>query len=287
MVSKLSSRFLLTPFHGTVHSVETDHGIAETTDGKTWTLYVSHENIVAHTGLSEVRYGSWSRDTGFIHSRVTGGNRSNLIDGLGQSLLDELMRHADEIPFSANDIYQCWLLDEKDQQPLALLESSTDPDAVMNPCTPVWRPAQSAFNEFTSGYGDAQALTEQVRKKAGKSPKTQWYNCEALANDFLPPLLISQAWEDERESSLVEAFIDWLSPWLLQIKLSDVILRNRLEQCAWQRPLEVERVYALFPEIIDRKGLKVARVKAQLMGDSSQKKYHEPFTEKSDDYHPI
>jgi hypothetical protein len=122
---------------------------------------------------------------------------------------------------------------------------------------------------------------------AGKSPKSQWYNCEQPANDFLPPLLLSQAWDDERESALVEAFIDWLSPWLLQINLLDVQLRNRLEQCAWQRPLEVERVHALFPEIIDRKGFKIARVKAQLMGNSNQNKYHEPFTEKSDDYYPI
>jgi hypothetical protein len=287
MISQLSSRFLLTPFHGTVHSVENEHGIAETTDGRTWTLYVSHEDIIAHTGLSEVRYGSWCKETGFTHSRVTGGNRSNLIDDLGQGLLTELLRHADKIPFPANDIYQCWLLDEKNQQPLALLESSADQDATINACTPVWRPAQSAFNEFSSGDGDARALTELVNNKAGKSPGSQWFNCKELANDFLPPLLISQSWDDAKESSLVEAFIDWLSPWLLQIDSLDVALRNRLEQCAWQRPLEVERVHALFPEILDRKGLKVARVKAQIIGNSNQSEYHEPFTEESDEYHPI
>jgi hypothetical protein len=287
MIPQLNSKFLLTPFHGTLHSITTDHGVAETTDGKTWTLYVSHDDIVAHTGLSEVRYGSWCKEKGFTHSRVTGANKSNLIDELGEDLLEKLQSHADKIPFPANDIYQCWLLDEKNQQPLVLLESSTDSDTTMYPCTPIWRPAQSAFTDFTSSYGDARTLTEIINNKAGKSPQSQWFNCELLANEFLPPFLIRQTWDNAEESALVEAFIEWLAPWLLQIGSLDLRQRNRLEQCAWQRPLEVDRIHTLLPDIIDRKGFNVARVKAQLMERTSDNKYYEPFTESSDDYHPI
>ena len=62
---------ILSPFHGTLHTISVEHGDAETTDGVHWVLYVAHDKIVAHTGLSEVRYGTWQAGTTAWTTQVT------------------------------------------------------------------------------------------------------------------------------------------------------------------------------------------------------------------------
>ena len=61
------SQRLFRPFHGVMRTISIEHGDAETTDGVSWILYVNHEDIVSHTGMSEVRYGSWSHEDGLSY----------------------------------------------------------------------------------------------------------------------------------------------------------------------------------------------------------------------------
>jgi hypothetical protein len=89
--------------------------------------------------------------------------------------------------------------------------------------------------------------------------------------------LLRDHWEESGHQQLVSDFFNWQAPWLLQLPLSPDI-RSQLEAAAWERPLETSRVYRLFPEIIDEKGLTTTRVKARIMQDKPKApEVNEPF----------
>ena len=113
---------LLNPFHGVMQVIAIEHAEAESTDGINWILYVSHEDIVSHTGMSEIRYGSWNQQDGLQLSRVRGTETSNIIDTVGEKIAAAVEIYASTIPFPLNDRYECWLLTE-DGKPLALLDT--------------------------------------------------------------------------------------------------------------------------------------------------------------------
>ncbi|MCU7893166.1 MAG: hypothetical protein KZQ78_16900 [Candidatus Thiodiazotropha sp. (ex Ustalcina ferruginea)] len=76
---------------------------------------------------------------------------------------------------------------------------------------------------------------------------------------------------------LVTDFLSWQAPWLLQLSLESEI-RKQLESAAWKRPRESSRVFRLFPEIFDQKGLTTTRVKARMLRDKPNlQQVNEPF----------
>ncbi|PVV17131.1 MAG: hypothetical protein B6D79_17150, partial [gamma proteobacterium symbiont of Ctena orbiculata] len=94
---------------------------------------------------------------------------------------------------------------------------------------------------------------------------------------MFPTLLLRECWNDAVQQQLVSDFLNWQAPWLLQLPLSPEI-RIRLERAAWERPLETSRVYRLFPEILDEKGLTTTRVKARIMHEKPlTQSVNEPF----------
>ncbi len=270
------SRRLLSPFHGVQQVLTIPGGIAESLDGGLWKLYVADERIVSHTGLSEVRYGDWSRQRGLQRSKIRGTAPSGLIETIGDRLVEALQRYAEQIPFPLADRFECWLLHGESGRPLALLDSAVEHDALAAIDSPTWYPGGAEGRRFASEAGDIDDLTRLIRDAAGRRPSAVWIERqtrEGIASDgkryrteAFPPMLLSTDWPSPSAWRLVTDYLDWQAPWLLQLDL-DQGLRERLEQAAWQRPRETERVFRLFPQICDDRGLTVTRVKARLLNE--------------------
>lgn len=263
-------------------------GDAESLDGIRWILYVSHPDILAHTGLSEVRYGTWTRNGGLDRAKVRGTARAGIIERLGGRLIEALEQVAEDVPFSRDDHFECWLLDEEQGVPLALIDSASRKADCGFWDHPVWRPGREVLQHFRSQFGDGPRLQAMVAAAAGAKPRSLWFNRRLDGSglsagervfdtrDF-PPLLISEDWPGARDRDLVQAFFNWTSPWLLQLPELSSERRRELEKEAWKRPDVSARVYRLFPEVLDEGGLTAARVAARLSQPKESVAVPEPF----------
>jgi hypothetical protein len=280
------SRRLLSPFHGLQQIISIPGGIAESMDGETWKLYVADERIISHTGLSEVRYGTWQRKKRLQRSKIRGTSPSGLIEKTGERLVNVLEHYAGQIPFPAADRFECWLLHGQERRPLALLDSAIEAHNLPTIESPSWYPGGASSRNFHSDAGDIDDLTNLIRQAAGRRPMAVWIERKTresvsvegkrFRTETFPPLLLSTDWPSHEAWRLVTDYLDWQAPWLLQLDLEEG-LRQRLEQAAWQRPRETERVYRLFPQIFDEEGLTVTRVKARLLNDKPRPQVGEPF----------
>ncbi|MES9972207.1 MAG: hypothetical protein ABW092_19410 [Candidatus Thiodiazotropha sp.] len=282
------SRRLLAPFHGLQQIISVTGGVAESMNGWDWKLYVADDSIVSHTGLSEIVYGSWNPTQGLSRSRIRGAIPSKLIEQIGDHLLDAVENFAGRIPFESEDFHELWLLDEGSGQPLALLDSALTNDIRTPYDNPSWYPGGQASSQFSSETGGTEELMGLIKQAAGKQPNAIWIerNQDGSGKDqngghypatMFPPLLLREHWNDAKQRQLVSDFLNWQAPWLLQLPLCPEI-RIRLESAAWARPLETSRVYRLFPEIIDEKGLTATRVKARIMHEKPPtESINEPF----------
>jgi len=292
------SQRLLSPFHGVMQVIAIEHGEAESTDGIHWVLYVSHEDIVSHTGMPEIRYGSWSQQGGLKLSMVRGTQTSSVIDRVGEQLLLALEEYAVSIPFPLNDCYECWIL-TNDGQPLALIDSVDTEDKKQAFESPDWHPGAAAFDEFKSEFGGAEQLRRLINERAGSRSSTLWVrrnktefgysgdavldNGEMISASVMPPRLLLETWTNEDEASLVRDYLTWQAPWLLQLDNFDDETRRLIELQAWQRPILCAKQHHLFAKVLDETQLKVARVQARLMGyDSHRQKVIETFIHTGD-----
>lgn len=273
------SRRILCPFHGMLQVLAIDGGIAESTDGFNWRLYVADERLVSHTGLSEVRYGTWNPNEGRERSKVRGTSPARLIEETGEKLITALKECTRHVPFAPADSYEYWLLDASGKTPLALLDSALEGDERIDERTPRWHPGAAAKREFSSDKGSAEDLTALLLQAAGPSATGVWVqrcpsgdgktsNGEHFHAQWLPKTMLRMNWKDANQSRLVKDFVAWQAPWLLQLDGIEAETRSWLEQAAWKRPKETSRVYRLFPLVMDKKGLIATRIKAQLIGQS-------------------
>ena len=295
---------LLNPFQGVIQVIAIEHAEAETTDGINWVLYVFHEDIVSHTGMSEIRYGSWNRKEGLQLSMVRGTESNNFIDVLGERITDALIEHADTVPFTLNDCYECWLLSE-DGQLLALLDTVDHEDKKRSFDGSTWQPCKSDTEAFISPFGDTDSLKKLIRTRAGSDLRTVWvrreisefgYTGDAVKDDGeiipaseIPQRLLLESWINSDDSNLVKDYLAWQAPWLLQLDSYDNETRRTIETQAWKRPLLCARQFNLFTKVLDAKNLNAVRVQARLMGyDGHNHIVIEPFvnTGDKDNYNP-
>ncbi len=135
-----------------------EHGEAETTDGVNWVLYVIHEDIVSHTGMSEIRYGSWSQHDGLKLSMVRGTESNNVIDRVGEQLAAAVEKYAGSLPFPLNDNVECWLM-SSDGLPLALIDSVASEEDKQVYESLNWHPGVTAFHDFSVKLWQCKKIT--------------------------------------------------------------------------------------------------------------------------------
>jgi hypothetical protein len=79
-----------------------------------------------------------------------------------------------------------------------------------------------------------------------------------------PTFLISDNWQNEGDSSLVNEYIEWIAPSLLTLQNLTDVERIRLENCLNVQAVSVEHHWHLYPELVDETKLTAARVQCRL-----------------------
>lgn len=282
--------------------METEDADAVSNDGIHWALYIhgQHELAQLNDGtqrdvtLPDIKYGDWSRRDGFKHAPIRNVVDHRRLDAIGAHLLAAVKFAAEQLPFPLRDTYELWLLDTH-AQPLALLNVAVHDHERETPNAPHWRPGEAAKAVFTASSPllDAlenpcagQLVEDLVNRAAGATPAAQWFqrdikgagigldglcidtelNGRHLDASAFPQLLLATAWATPPERALLEEFLDWQAPWLLQLQNLTDTQRAHLEQIAVRRAGTVAQCHQLYPHVIDEDRLTAARVEARLRG---------------------
>jgi hypothetical protein len=296
------SQRLVNPFRGILSVVETEDADAVSSDGVHWSLYIhgETEDVRMSDGslrdvvLPDIKFGDWSAKDGLKRAPVRNVADMNRIDAIGSHLLEAVKRVCRNLPFPLRDQDELWLLDSQDR-PLALLHVAVTEGERETPRSLAWRPGELAKTQFSStspllerhpGHCAGALVEALVNAAGGTRPRAQWFwrssdgsgvgqdgvNIDTrivgrtLSAAEFPALLLATAWAAAEERALLEEFLAWQAPWLLQLQHLDRDLRARLEQCAARRVEEVAKCHRLYPEVIDADRLTAMRVEAQLRG---------------------
>lgn len=133
------SQRLLNPFRGVMNIIEYQGAQAVSTDGIHWDIYVRDNELVKDLAnshkvqTSDIRYGSWSENSGLKRGAIYPSEDFKLLEQQGEIVYQYLLKHHTDIPFPLNDCFELWLLDETDQ-PLALLHSVVRKKIVILTC---------------------------------------------------------------------------------------------------------------------------------------------------------
>lgn len=274
------SKRLLSPFVGLVQVAEVPGARALSLDGRHWELQCS---LAGEAELRTPPAGAASAAEYALVARIVNGKldtrllRPALDTGEIRSAIDrlcELVRHA-RLPFTAVDRYQYWLLDGRDDSPLALLHSCVrEEEMIRHQPQPAWVAMPAAQLEVPEpervqtriGYMPPinYRLERQVEERAGTRPRGVWFERREGDADTFPPCLIREDWETEPERRLCERYLSRLAPRLLMLPGLPRPVRRRLETAARQYALDVERFHPLYPEVVDPEFIPAARVEARL-----------------------
>lgn len=301
MINCYSQR-LVNPFRGILSVVATEDADAVSSDGIHWALYIQGESEEVRMSdgslrdvvLPDTKFGDWSAKDGLKRSPVRNVADLDRIDAIGLHLLEAVKQSTERLPFPLRDQDELWLLDA-DNRPIALLHVAVDEGERVTPKNLSWRPGEIAKLEFTSEnavlndteqFSAAQQVEAIVNRGRASQAHAQWFwrstdgtgvgqDGVNISNDMIgrtlaagefPYLLLSTEWATENERALLQDFLDWQAPWLLQLQHLNREQRNRLEQVATRRAGEVAKCYQLYPDVVDAERITAARVEAQIRG---------------------
>jgi hypothetical protein len=294
------SQRILNPFRGVMNIISIGGADAVTIDGSNWTLYI-HDNFDCPTDdpeeffeidMPDIRFGDWCADSGLKRSPLIASYHYGEIQAIGNALLNAVKKYAEHCPFPFKDKYELWLLDDITCEPLALIDSVCDESEVHCPDNLVWEAGLRCKQEFLQEFSlideqpssAGELLNSIINQRAGRRPSAQWFyrnnldygkgivginlkkdlaNRELSARLF-PKMLVQQQWQNKADETLVDAFINWLSPYLLVLDYLRDAQREILEQSAKQHALLVDKMFPLYPKVIDRKAINAARVEAMM-----------------------
>lgn len=177
------------------------------------------------------------------------------------------------LPFEAADRYEYWLLDPKDDSPLALIFSCVDASEMPSfPKLTDWAalpaavmPIETSEEERSRSYGPVNYRLERcVAERAGTKPRAQWFTRRYTGKDGFPPFLIREDWESEEHQDLCRRYLSRQAPRLLMLHGVSWEERRRMEVAAKANALDVARFYPLYPEIADSDLMDKIRIEARM-----------------------
>lgn len=288
---------------------------AVTIDGDSWTLYI-HDTFDCPTDdpeeffeieMPDIRYGDWDKKSGLKHSPLIASYHYNEIQAIGHALLDAVEKFSDQCPYEFADKYELWLLDSKTSEPLVLLDSVCKKTEICTPESLIWEAGLRCKQEFLKEFSltdkqlssSADLLNQIINQRAGEHPSAQWFyrdrfdsgkglggiNLDSnlasreLSARLFPKMLVQRQWQNQSDEALIEAFINWLSPYLLVLDFLRDPQREMLEHAAKQHALLVDKLYPLYPKVINKQVINSARVEA-MMRRSNQPNSRDETTER-------
>lgn len=301
---------LLNPFRGVMNIIEFEAAEAVTTDGVHWDIYVRDAELVSdipnsrRVQTSDIRYGSWSLQQGLKRGAIYPSDDFMYLEHMGAIVYEHLLKMHQDIPFPLQDHFELWLLDRQ-QQPLALIDSNTQPDNMETDMAIDWRAGLLCRQHFSSRVYDqllsdnsstaGTYLTRYINSLADDTPMAQWFQRTAqgdgkglqgvnLPGDLVGrelnetcfhPLLLNRNQHDDAHRQLIEDFLDWQAPWILLLQHLPDPQRSYYEKHARRRALTVEQQYCLYPHIIDQAQINAARVEARLRNSQASSPHGE------------
>ena len=306
------SQRILNPFRGVMNIVSIGGADAVTIDGVNWTLYI-HDTFDFPTDdpqeffeieMPDIRFGDWNEQSGLKRSPLIASYHYNEIQAIGQALLDALLINAKKCPFLSKDHYELWLLEEHTNEPLALLNSVCNKHEIFLLEDLSWEAGLRCKQEFSIDCEKTkkpilagELLNQTINHRAGEKPAAQWFYRNNL-NDgkgltginlanhlterelsarLFPKMLVQQEWQNNTHHALVDAFIHWLSPYLLVLDFLRDPQRETLEHSAKQQAILVEKMHLLYPKVINQKVINAARVEAMMRKANQVKPKTDPI----------
>lgn len=272
------------PYSGQMQIVESDRARAITLDSQTWEIQFLHSlnnSLNTNNNNQDVkRYfrvamikDSDIRQKTLASLQDQDNNNNEEIDERIVELIDYLVDAS--LPFPATDIFEFWLLDAKDQSPLALIYSCTEEDQKKTfPERAEWTalpaavmPIERSEEEISREYAPINYQLERlVAERAGFYAKAQWFTRKNTQDKSFPSLLVRQDWQESESADLCQRYLERQSPRLLMLHGLEQKQRASLEISARKHALEVERFYKLYPETVDQPLIDSIRVEARLRG---------------------
>lgn len=274
------------PFLGVMQVVEAEQGRALSCNGVVWEILVraTHESARGNLGRDSdkktyYRFGMWSMDYGLMKRASSPAADQDYFELASkcETLIEYVRERHHQLPFDLEDNLELWLFDGDNQRPLALLSSLTPGASLPSPEPEHWSscigtngsPSQRRFPQ-------SRDLEIQVRQRAGFNIQKYWIKRlpggdgvventgSSIPADQFPVLLLDENWGNDEEQLRVREYIKWISPSLLTLQHLDNDTRARIESNLNVQAISIEHHWHLYPDIINRKLLKAARVQSEI-----------------------
>jgi hypothetical protein len=177
------------------------------------------------------------------------------------------------VPLPPADVYEYWLLDAADEQPLALIFSCLHAEEMpLFPHRPEWTSTPAAIMEVARIPEEERhyvppvnyRLETLVNERAGRHPRARWIRRREGQPEIFPSCLVREDWESEEDRRLCQRYIERQAPRLLMLHGLQHEERLRLEGYARENAMEVERFFSLYPEVADDELMSAICVEARL-----------------------
>ena len=256
------SKRLLNPFSGTIQVLELERARATSTDGVYWRIQILSEifqqpwsslAIPANYDRYFV-YGVWSKYGEMAKVPIHPTLYAEHVEQHAQDLITLLKTKLKQLPFTAKDSHECWLLDDHTLDPVVLFRTACPADEEYKnfPRHLRWAPCELNEGSFVSQAFEQRqqkstlpvlardVLNDLVFKRVGSKPIVIWIdrktntilNCnhsKLAITDIqamnIPELLITQEWQTTDEQILVKDYINWMAPRLLTLHGINNMLR--------------------------------------------------------------
>jgi hypothetical protein len=274
------------PFRGVMQIIETEEGRALSCNGIVWEILVraSQDSTLSspagdNNKKTYYRFGLWSKDDGLIkrsNSPVDEEDYFQLVSKC-ETLVEHVRQHLPRLPFELQDDLELWLLDKDSRRPFALLSTLAQSARFPSQEPRYWSACIGANGSpGLRRFPESRDLEAQVSQRAGFNITKQWVkrlpggdgivqaNESTIPADQFPVLLLDENWNNEEDQQRAREYIRWISPSLLTLQHLDTDIRARLENNLNVQAISVEHHWQLYPEILDHKLLKAARVQNRI-----------------------
>lgn len=281
MIRAYSQR-ILPPYSGSVQIAESQLARALSFDGINWEFqYLSGQDQAAR---QKQRPRGYARDRGYFKvGQVQNGELKPYVwpRFLDQEEVADCVQElatflaSAQVPFAPADTFEYWLLDGRDESPLALVFSCCEASQMETyPVSPQWTALPHSKMQVDNTEGEAargeppvnHRFQHLVKQRAGPNPRGAWFDRSRMPDDAFPGCLVSEDWRQLEHQDLCQRYIARKSPRLLMLHDLNNDDRERLEIAAKAHALEVAGYYPLYPEVHDEALMAAIRVEARLRG---------------------
>jgi len=272
------------PFVGVLQVIETEGGRAVSSNGIVWDIELRTERPGMWGSLNKhnreaayYRFGLWSADEGLVNRPLAPHLERDPLTIQCDLIIRCIEQRIAKLPFKLMDDRELWLFDKEETRPIALLASQRNADKPLSPEPKYWKSCLGANGVASQyRYPQASALEQLVERTASSNICKYWVNRdddgngtmesggEVLSASELPSCLIAESWPDDGQDVLIADYIAWIAPSLLTLQNLASTDRDRLESYLNVQAISVEHHWHLYPEVIDEKKLKAARVQCRL-----------------------